>query len=236
MVSHPLTSAVPSGIPNLSLKNLKRFSLSIIYLSQLRDTIGRLGCPDSLSISAKIYKADPAAVALADFLGPYMSTSDEFKIVKRDDQAVYTLISKTGREIEITHLDVIPFAWSDPAALKLTALNLPKLASYPSNLSHLHLQTDSLPSTQDLIRTLSAWALISSIRVQTDESNFGKLLTALENAPELICPLLKILDCTGTKVCSTRIAPFLAIRKRMGAPLDEFRIAADCVVVLEYSG
>ncbi|KZT31790.1 hypothetical protein SISSUDRAFT_1133496 [Sistotremastrum suecicum HHB10207 ss-3] len=231
--AHPLSAHVHWDAPNLVLPKLRRLSLNPLHLSQLHDILLRLALPPAASISAKIYKGEAGEDTLERFFGFYMPMAEEFMVCSRSNRLVLTVTLTTGRRIEVTNMNamVLPLGSYYPACSAHPIPNFPELAAYTSHLSRLVLCTEPLPALNDLVQSLSTWPHITYIRVKTDEVSFERLLSALENYPDIMCPLLRVLDCSDQEVSSNRIARFLAFRRANKVPVAEFRISSGFAVV-----
>ncbi|KZS95247.1 hypothetical protein SISNIDRAFT_484112 [Sistotremastrum niveocremeum HHB9708] len=178
------------------------------------------------------------------FVGPYMASCNSLEIAQPDalkpdsfeteveipylyktyrgEGLRLTLLSEVGRRFEFDWID-----WSVPAGDSgLQMLDI--LASYPSVLTRLDLE-QKLPPVTNLIKALSLWSQIARIRVRVDEHDFENLLTALEDIPDIICPVLSILDCREVKFSSERMESFLGFRKDKGVPIHELVMTRGCV-------
>lgn len=156
---------------------------------------------------------------IEEFLGRHSFSFDGiifYKETPRDYHCYYTLTSKSGREMHMRYNATL--GSSTPIA------SLPKLSSYPNNLSSIDFDLLELPSTHDLIRGLSSWSNVTCIRVRTEKSEFARLLSVLEQEPDIICPLLEVLDCNGTIFKNARLEKFLKFRIRCGVPLHQLRV------------
>ncbi|KZS91783.1 hypothetical protein SISNIDRAFT_487101 [Sistotremastrum niveocremeum HHB9708] len=153
---------------------------------------------------------------LESLIGSRMSSYDELRIVQTPRLLEATLTSKSGGSLQFPH-------GPRDSDRPLENISFSALASYPSSLFRIELVMPALPSTTRLIAFLRPSPL-AHIRIHTNEASFGRLLTALEYTPDVVCPLLESIDCTGTPFSAARMRNFLNFRETQGVALRELKI------------
>ncbi|KZS96358.1 hypothetical protein SISNIDRAFT_482934 [Sistotremastrum niveocremeum HHB9708] len=207
---------VPDNLPNVALHNLRNLSAKWFYVSEMGLFLDHLTIPSSARASLGVKEDNRVDFHVGDFVGAQMSTAHGLSITGKASHLLYTVFRECGGSMPISYEALEPTA----AGVKF----LVTLASYATPLQLLSLRIPALPHIQDLIQALTSWPSIKHIRVCTDETEFERLLLALEETPHIVCPRLEILDCSGTYFSTARVRGFLAFRKEHGHPLRELRI------------
>ncbi|KZS89499.1 hypothetical protein SISNIDRAFT_526828 [Sistotremastrum niveocremeum HHB9708] len=205
--------------PLVVLRSLKTLRLHTIEVSDAARIIRQLDVPSVALISFGTQQDKSNETLIETFVGSLMAGCEELSISWRSDTMKYTLKNESPGSITIKYDLPITSRYTSR-----TVQELGLLASYPTNLTVLNLHMSSLPRVKDLIQALTSWENISQIGVCTEETEFERLLIALEETPGTICPKLKIINCSGTKFSSTRMKYFLQCRKSHDVPLQELRI------------
>ncbi|KZS91775.1 hypothetical protein SISNIDRAFT_487093 [Sistotremastrum niveocremeum HHB9708] len=199
----------------VALRRMRSFYAGEFYTNDMIYLFEHLELPDSASVTLGIESDRHEEDApLTDLLGPQIALADGIKIAGANLSEInYTLFRASG-QFEVVHRKAGNAIFESP-------LNL---ASYPNNLTSLEFHIQRLPSMQDLIAILTYWSSLTHIRVCTEELSFEKLLTALEETPQTVCPELQSLDCTGTKFSGPRMKVWLAFRKQRCVGLKELTV------------
>ncbi|KZS91743.1 hypothetical protein SISNIDRAFT_496382 [Sistotremastrum niveocremeum HHB9708] len=154
---------------------------------------------------------------LYEFLGLYLMESNELKISNDEYNIIFSMTYQSRGPISVAHA----YGFHDGPPEEIHSF--PTLSSYSTNISLLDIRYSILPSLGDIILAFTAWSKIAHIRVCTEELGFERLLTALEDTPTVLCPLLRILDCTGTRFSSLRMKQFLDFREKKGVCIQTLK-------------
>ncbi|KZT33358.1 hypothetical protein SISSUDRAFT_1054344 [Sistotremastrum suecicum HHB10207 ss-3] len=196
-------------LPNVSLPLLRRLAIIELLTDEADRLLHHLEVPPSAHLELWVCN-DGHSATIEDFIGRHMATHYGLKIFV--EPLIFTLMSKCKEDILFcTLLD------------SESAVDFLALSKHPTNLSRLELAIE-LPPIKVLIGALRSWNLLTHICVRVDEDDFERLLTALEETPDIVCPALAILDCTGTKFSTIRLGSFLRFRRDKSAPIQELRI------------
>ncbi|KZS91745.1 hypothetical protein SISNIDRAFT_496384 [Sistotremastrum niveocremeum HHB9708] len=199
----------------VSLDRLQSFEIDMMHVSEMEILLAHLTLPASARLTLGTYLPDPDYHLFHRFLGPYLLKADELKITSDEKNIIYSMTYKSRGPITITHRTHD----GPPPGIAL----LPTLASHSSDLSLIDIEYSVLPSLSNLILAFSLWDDIENIRVSTQELEFERLLNALEETPNIVCPLLKILDCAETEFSSLRMKNFLEFRENKGARIQTLK-------------
>ncbi|KZT40360.1 hypothetical protein SISSUDRAFT_1044248 [Sistotremastrum suecicum HHB10207 ss-3] len=212
-LKEPVVHATRSKV---ALGRMRSFDAKTFYTSDMIYLFEHLELPDSASVSLEIHsERTEEGSPLIDLLGPQIALADGIKISGDHSMEIkYTLLRTSSGQFQVVHQKSSNVIFESPS----------NLADYPSSLSSLEFHVRRLPSMQDLITILTYWSSLTHIRVCTEELSFEKLLTALEETPQTVCPELQSLDCTGTKFSGPRMRVWLAFRKQRGVGLKELTV------------
>ncbi|KZT36123.1 hypothetical protein SISSUDRAFT_92426 [Sistotremastrum suecicum HHB10207 ss-3] len=207
-------------LPVVVLGKLRSLSVRGLEVSDMASLIQHLDVPLSATLSFKTYGDDPPATTIEDFVATFLADakglSISFKLTYHESETTYALTSHSRNKISIKQ------SLCNEEALKYPEFEA--LSRQKTSITTLTLHSLTLPIRSSLIEALGFWTLLTRIEVFTDETEFEKLLIALEAAPEPICPQLRTLNCSGTRFSSTRMKYFLQYRKDHGVPLQELEI------------
>lgn len=193
----------------VSLNSLQNLVLDNLHVSGMEILLANLTLPASARLTLGTYVHDHDHDLFEKFIGPYLSNSDELKVTSDKKKIIYSMTYKSRGAITIAH--------------RAGDGLLPTLAKCPTDLSLIDIQHSILPPVSDLIQAFTLWSKIAHIRVCTEELQFENLLTALEETPAIVCPLLRILDCTGTEFSGLRMKSFLDFRESKGARIQTLK-------------
>ncbi|KZT31791.1 hypothetical protein SISSUDRAFT_1133497 [Sistotremastrum suecicum HHB10207 ss-3] len=191
------------------LNSLQNLVLDNLHVSGMEILLANLTLPASARLTLGTYVHDHDHDLFEKFFEPYLSKSDELKITSDTKNIIYSMTYKSRGAITIAHR-----AGDSP---------LPTLAKCPTDLSLIDIHHSILPPVSDLIHGFTLWSKIAHIRVCTEELQFENLLTALEETPAIVCPLLRILDCTGTEFSGLRMKSFLEFRENRGVCIQTLK-------------
>lgn len=209
----------------VSLPKLKSLCVRSFLPTDMNDLIKNLHVPSWRTMRLSIFLDESAALnhpqgewGIEEFLGHRLFSFDGIIFFQKASRFnfYYTLTTKSGQEMHVK-FKVTPGPRTPIASLS-------KLSSYPNTLTSVTFDIPKLPTTFDLTQALSSWSNITCIQVRTEKTHFVRLLKVLEQEPEIICPLLEVLDCNGTVFQSSRLSRFLRFRKRCGKPLHQLRV------------
>ncbi|KZT44267.1 hypothetical protein SISSUDRAFT_1116027 [Sistotremastrum suecicum HHB10207 ss-3] len=212
------------SFPVISLPNLQNLSLSYFTPEDLKYLIDHLDAPLLVSrmfgIFDEVVNGNSWEPALASILAPYLRASNEFRISdKRTTAYIFALRSNSGHQTDLSYAGWTP--------KRVPVMSFARLAQLPCDLTSLSLDVQYFPPTSDLVKALTAWWNLTHLRVRTRESEFEKVLAALEHGPDIVCPRLKCLDCRWVKFSSDRMVKFLEIRKQLGVGIQQLPMAQD---------
>ncbi|KZS91754.1 hypothetical protein SISNIDRAFT_487072 [Sistotremastrum niveocremeum HHB9708] len=214
--------------PIVSLRNLRTLSVDDIHPEDMEVMLQHLEIPPSAFINWGVRepREEPSLrVSLERIFGSRMSSCNGFHI--SDEQLpscsyqlpcsfTQTIKSKNGGFFSVSYQDIKQDVES--AALQ-------KLSTYPTDLSMFDWQLPWLPSLSILVNILTSWSSLTHIRICTDKDEFERLLSALEETPDIVCPVLEGLDCTGTRFSGVRMKYFLDFRHTNCRTLRELKIS-----------
>ncbi|KZS91738.1 hypothetical protein SISNIDRAFT_487058 [Sistotremastrum niveocremeum HHB9708] len=201
--------------PVILLDKLQVLSVDVLTTSAMHILLRHLEVPPSAVLSLGTCEDTLADHSLHDLLGLCLSESVQLTIDGDSRKIKYSARSKLRGAVSVNYA---------PSRMSFTEIReLPLLASRAKQLSVLDIQFRNLPSLADLIQALTIWCSITCIRVCTQELDFERLLTALEETSDIVCPLLRTIDCVGTRFSSVRMKRFLEFRQQKGVRLEELR-------------
>ncbi|KZT32153.1 hypothetical protein SISSUDRAFT_1123555 [Sistotremastrum suecicum HHB10207 ss-3] len=213
----------------VTLSNLRSLSVDDIHPSDMEPMLQHLELPPSASIVWGTHepREEPSQhVSLERMLGSRMSSCYSLQISDvqlascfHESQYSFTqtINSKNGGLFSVSFGNIEEDVES--AALR-------DLSSYPTELAVLDWQLPWLPSLSILIDVLTSWSSLTQIRICTHEDEFERLLSAIEESPDVVCPVLESLDCTGTRFSGVRMKHFLDFRHTNCRTLRELKISA----------
>ncbi|KZS91733.1 hypothetical protein SISNIDRAFT_487050 [Sistotremastrum niveocremeum HHB9708] len=210
----------------VSANKLKSAEIGTLYLSAANDFLTKLQMPVVASFSLKITHGNeplPAEGVFEELLKAQISWAHEMEVVNDEDGYQFALRSKLGRQMKITYS--LPES-TTPGLSWREEVSFSRLAEQSNNLSTLALCLDPLPPMDHLTAFLHSSSSLTHIRITTSRVDFPAFLKALES-PEILCPLLTSIDCTGINPDMDRVCQFLDLRKRLGVPLKEVKISKD---------
>ncbi|KZT32981.1 hypothetical protein SISSUDRAFT_455734 [Sistotremastrum suecicum HHB10207 ss-3] len=228
--SRPIFSAPPRNdrLPT-SLNRLKSLSINVFHVSNMRAILKYLNYPASANLSIETL-LDPAgdtvtSVGFVEFVKSLLPTNfDEMATLWDFGRVVYTFapVDKSISRLEIGfRLDV-------DAKVEIRGCHLFINSEATRNVSRMHLRARTLGNTRWQIEVLRNLPLLTHIRLGASENDFDNFLTALEETPDVVCPLLRSLDCTGTEFNNARMKHFLNFRQEMGVGLHELKFTKGC--------
>ncbi|KZS91756.1 hypothetical protein SISNIDRAFT_456338 [Sistotremastrum niveocremeum HHB9708] len=206
-----------SGRSVVALPRLKGLGLYTFTLTSMAYILEHIQMPASTTLALNTVGHPSDTVVLENFLGPYIRTCKELTIIEQQVETIYAFTEKSGREVHIRH------SWFRERWGRIASLA--KLSSFGCDLTVLDLEIKSFPQTPELIQALSTWTSITNIVVQTDAvAHLDTLFSVLERTPDVLCPLLQMVDCVGTPFHMKRVEKFLKFRNGVG--LKELRLSS----------
>ncbi|KZS91728.1 hypothetical protein SISNIDRAFT_467335 [Sistotremastrum niveocremeum HHB9708] len=203
--------------PPVSLRNLKSFEISRYPLNSLNHLFTSLDVPASVHWKLSGCSHNDEGLDFASFLGLRMSAYDGIRIAENSHSyygVAFTLMTCLEPRIEI--------GYSASASRNDAKLpSLVRIASYPCDLKRIELLTKWLPESEELVEAFRRWAGITYIKGCSPEADFERLLSALTTTPDIPCPLLETLDCTGMKLNVQRMKKFFECRIEEGVPVRQ---------------
>lgn len=201
--------------PMILLDKLQYLSVDELTTSTMESLLRHLEVPPHAALSLGTCEPMVVDQSLHDLLRLCLSESVQLTIDGYCKRIRYLTTSTSRGPISITYT---PHRVSSEEIREL-----PLLASCTKQLSVLDLQFWDLPSLADLTKALTIWCGITCIRVRSQELDFERVLTALEETSDIVCPLLRTIDCVGTRFSSVRMKRFLEFRQKKGVRLEELR-------------
>ncbi|KZT33359.1 hypothetical protein SISSUDRAFT_420158 [Sistotremastrum suecicum HHB10207 ss-3] len=218
----------------VSLPSLKSLRVHNVDPDEMDYLLQHLILPPYAAIESRTFAMRASVELFFRFGGPYMQSCETLKVTKSEA----TKPEDFESDIEIP--DFFRGRWETGLCLTLMSRIrgwmklhwipgkdsplsvefLEVLSSYPNVLTRIELRHE-LPCPSALIEALGSWSLITHIRIQVGVDDFERLLTALEDTPDIICPALTVLDCCGVRFSSVRMAFFLGFRKDKSVPINE---------------
>ncbi|KZT36128.1 hypothetical protein SISSUDRAFT_1063921 [Sistotremastrum suecicum HHB10207 ss-3] len=208
----------PEGdLPLVVLPKLKTLRLHTLEVEDAARVYRQLETPSAATIHFRTHTDDDPTnqASFGDLVGPEMAHCEKLSISWPSDDIKYTLESKTR--------GTITFELFSPENAPPRFRHLSTLSTHPTNLTVLNLHLWTLPCITILIPAMTSWSSIIQIGVCTEETEFEKLLTVLEETPEVVCPKLTTVNCSGTKFSSVRMKCFLQCRRNYDVPLQELK-------------
>ncbi|KZT32935.1 hypothetical protein SISSUDRAFT_1054879 [Sistotremastrum suecicum HHB10207 ss-3] len=199
----------------VALNQLESLVIDFVHLSEMQSILAHLTLPVSARLTLGTYLDEPDDILFHNFIGPYLSKCEELKISDDETTIIYSMTYQSRGPVSVSH----GFPDGPPAEIDA----FPALSLHSINITLLDIRYSILPSLGDIIDAFTAWSKIAHIRVCTEELEFERLLTALEDTPTVVCPLLRTLDCTGTQFSSLRMKQFLDFREKKGVCIQTLK-------------
>lgn len=210
--------------PVVSLPRLQTLCLDYFYTDVAMKVFMHLDLPPYAMVTA--LNSEPplekSGTSLTEVIRTRLLSSSEFKIVQQRRCIDYTFGAHAQHSLRISHGQPL----SEFRVQVEKPVSLVELAASPANLSRIILHMEELPALADLVQTLRSWPLLSHFGIRTQVPDFERLLNALEETPDILCPLLKSLDCTGTRFSGPRMKFFLQFRKAKGVPIENLHFTS----------
>ncbi|KZS91755.1 hypothetical protein SISNIDRAFT_456337 [Sistotremastrum niveocremeum HHB9708] len=205
----------------VQLKYLESLTVETLFAHEMSHLPEHLETPSHTVFDLVIEKTLESNDALERFFHDRLALSDGLTISPGDKAFLYAFTLPSQGSLR----SPVKIEFDGPRGSDARQLySLPKLASYLPNLSLIDLRISHLPSTLDLMQALRSSPYLIEVRATTGTYDFERLLTALENTPDILCPFLQILDCRGTKFSSIRMSQFLTFRQKKEVPIQELKI------------
>ncbi|KZS95245.1 hypothetical protein SISNIDRAFT_452601 [Sistotremastrum niveocremeum HHB9708] len=226
-ISGPLTT---NSRPLVLLSNLRYLAIGAVTIRHAGYLLQHLEIPSSAKVQLEIWSDDsegesedvPHFVSLKSVLPTSMAPFLGLGMTFTGVNSCFTFTTESEGSLALDcQFDNLAQLFSEPS----------DLASYAAILTEVEVQymPFTLPATRHLINAFLLWSRITQLRVQLDENDFERLLTALEDTPEIVCPRLRILDCGDTKLSSARMVVFLGFRRDKGVPITELTVSRRCI-------
>ncbi|KZT40371.1 hypothetical protein SISSUDRAFT_1127264 [Sistotremastrum suecicum HHB10207 ss-3] len=203
-------------LPVISLPRLKSIHIGSLYLSDMIQVLENLKVPSSARLRLQTDEPHSRSTSIETLLAPYLASTQEIHVVKSKCMVTYRLTSDAGGLLLVEN--------TFDHGRRIAVTSLVALSRYPTNLSRINLKVQHLPSLYDLVHVLSSWPSVKHIGVCTPYDDFERLLTALMETPNTMCPLLRSFDCTGTKFSGNYMKRFLEFRTSKCVALQELNI------------
>lgn len=202
--------------PIVTLGKLSSLSVGPLFAPDMVHLLNHLVMPSSANISLLVQEGSSGSASIDKLLYSQIPGSIGLRIVQMPKNIDYTITRPSGGWVWLRHVC---------RSLPSRVASLSQLASVSNDITFVDLDLKVLPSMQELNQALYAWSQITHICVCTMEDEFERLLTALEEGPEIPCPRLQTLDCSATRFSSLRMKYFLDFREGNGVALKEIKIA-----------
>ncbi|KZT34765.1 hypothetical protein SISSUDRAFT_1131614 [Sistotremastrum suecicum HHB10207 ss-3] len=194
----------------VSLPKLRDLTLQKFLLHDMADAIDHIVIPSTTNITLSVISGSGDGVIFEEFISRWNVSSDEIQVYWNRIGAdfVCTWTSKSGRKIDVTS----------------GQLSLSTLAAHFPDLAVVNLHTPILPVQSLLVEALGHWKHITHLSVSTTDTEFERLLVALETTSEVLCPHLRVFGCPEGMLGTSRMMQFLDFRKNQGARIEEVKV------------